>query len=310
MKKIIVLPLKYNEIREVYTDAFFVLFDRLCDTYGFEFVFADSLKGMAADLFLIQAGVHGKKLIKESTSLSSDTKVILYLDGMHAFPRSSDMMASALARADYLLSSGVDEGFRNIWPEYIDKFEVFPTFFAPHVRYIKQRFNEKPLRRCLFSGNTTQHYPLRALVKTAFVNDDPRTKRIDMMKHPRWKTPHKTKNVIPGVMGDDYAKALNHYFCSFTGLSKNRGAVAKYFQIPATGALLIAEDSLDVRGAGFVADKNYVSVNELNVFNKINQCLDDPEAYRDIRLEGMELVRAKHSVENRVRRIGKIIEML
>lgn len=312
MKKVIVLPMKYYKIREVYTDAFFVLFNRLCEVFGFEFIFADSLKGIVADLFLIQAGVHGKNLIKESTFLPSGVKVILYLDGVHSLPHSDPMVVSAFERAAYLLSSGAGERFRKIWPEHADKSEVFPVFFAPHERYANLRFNEKPLMRCLLSGNITgKMYPLRNRVAQSVLRGDPQARTIDIMRHPRWKTPvGNSENIIEGVMGNAYAIALHRYFCSFVGLGICHSPLAKYYQIPATGTLLLAEDSPDVREAGFVADENYISVNKVNVFEKINQCLTNFGMYRAVRLEGMKFVRANHSVENRVRRIGEILGRL
>jgi len=313
MKKVIVVPLKLYEIRKVYTDQFFVLFNRLCKTFGFEVVFTDSLKGITAGLFLIQVGVHGQNAMRESTSLPPNKKVVLYLGGPHAFPRSKSMVALAFKRANYLLGGGGGEIFRKVWPEYVDKFEVFPNFFAPCRRYTNLRFNERPLMRCLLSGNTSgRWYPLRAMIAKAVLRGETQTQAIDIMRHPRWKTPiEKSTNVIKGVMGSAYAKTLNRYFCSFVGLG-DPGAfpLAKYFEVPATGSLLLAEDSLEVRKVGFVADKNYISVNKDNVFAKINRCLANPEAYRTVRLEGMRFVRTNHSVENRIQRIGKILEML
>ena len=311
MRKVVVLPEMYHQIRGVYTDSFFILFDRLCEEYGFEFIFADSLKGIVADLYLIQAGVHGKNLIRESTSLPSDKKVILYLDGFHAFLRSDSMIVSAFDRANYLLGNSFGRVFGKRWPEYVDKFEVFPTFFAPHKRYADLEFNEYPLMRCLLSGNTAKWYFFRNWVAGEVLKGSPQTQRIDIMRHPRWKTPFGDSiNIIEGAIHDAYAKALNQYFCSFIGYGKIATPIAKYYEVPATGSLLLAEDSIDVREVGFIADKNYVSVNRENIFKKINYCLNNPEAYREIRLAGMEFVRTNHSVENRVQRIGKILEKL
>lgn len=310
MKKVIVLPQKYNEIRDVYTDSFFVLFNRLCEVFGFEFVFADSLKGIVADLFLIQAGVHGKGLIKESTFLPSSVKVVLCLDGVHGLPHSNAMVAPALERADYLFATS-DEFFGKIWPEYKDKLEQLPMFFAPHQRYSCLQFNEKPLMRCLLTGNTSSMvYPIRSLVAGAVLRGEIRAQAIDIMRHPRWRTPAMGPRVIGGVMKSAYAKVLNQYFCSLASPSKYHYALAKYFEIPATGVLLLAKEVPDIREAGLVANKHYIPIDEVNVFDRINQCLTNPEAYRAIRLEGMEYVRTNHSVENRVQRIGEILKEL
>ena len=311
MRKVIVLPMKYHQIRTVYTDSFSVLFNRLCDEFGFDFIFADSLKGIAADLYLIQAGVHGKDLIKESTDLPANVKVILYLDGLHALSRTDNLAIPAFKRADYLLSCGAGDGFRKKWPEFLNKAEVSPTFFAPHERYVGLEFNDHPLLRCLLCGNTSKWYYLRHIIASTVLMDDNKARSIDIMRHPRWGTPRgESSKIIEGVMGDAYARVLNKYLCSVVGLAKSRAPLAKYYEIAAAGSLLLAEDSADVREAGFVAGKNYVSVNRDNVFDKINQCLDNPEAYRNIRYEGMKFVRENHSVENRVKRIGEILEIL
>lgn len=311
MKKIIVLPSKYYNIREVYTDAYFVLFDRLRDDFGFKFIFADSLEGITADLFLIQAGVHGQNLIKESAFLPSNVKVVLYIDGVHALLRSNAMVAPALERANYLLSNVGSELFRKVWPEYVYKFEAFTPFFAPHGRYVDLKFNEQPLMRCLLSGNSGKVYPLRNWVAQSVLRGDPQAQAIDIMRHPRWKSPvGDSTNIIEGVMGDAYAKALNRYFCSFVSPGFAGGVPAKYPQILAAGGLLLAEDSFDVREAGFVADKHYISVNKSNVLAKINQCLANPKAYRAIQIEGMEYARANHSINNRIKLLKEILGRL
>ena len=313
MKKVIVVPTVLYKIRKVYTDGFSTLFNRLREVFGFEFIFADSLKGITADLFLISVGAHGQKAMEESTFLPSGKKVMLYISGIHPFPRSKATVAPAFKRANYLLGGGGGTSFRKLWPEYVDKFEVFLNFFAPQERYTKLRFNEQPLMRCLLPGNTHKKwYPLRAAVANAVLRGLPQAQAIDIMKHPRWGTPSENSiNVIAGVMGDACAKTLNRYFCSVVGLGDPGGhTLAKCFEIPATGSLLLTEDSADVKKAGFVSGKNYISVNKDNVFEKINQCLTNPEAYRSIRLEGMRFVRANHGVENRVRRIGEILKGL
>jgi len=311
MKKIIVLPRKYDEIREVYTDTFFELFRLLCEEFGFKFKFAESLEGIIADLFLVYAGVHGQRLIKDLATLSYNKKVILYIDGVHGLPHGDIEIEDALNRANCLLS-GCDELFRETYPEFKHKFELFPHFFAPSSRYLSLQFNEKPLMRCLLTGNVRSpyHYPFRSWISSCVLQGKVGVQKVDIMRHPRWQAPSRGKCVVEGVMRDEYAKILNRYFCSLATSSRWGCALAKYFEIPATGALLLANDAPGVREVGLIANKHFVPIDETNVFDRINYCLANPKAYRNVRLEGMEYVRANHSVENRAERIGEILENL
>jgi len=312
MKKIIALSSAHYEIRNVYTDSYNVLFNLLCEKHGFEFRFTDSLRDITADLFLIQGGLHSRKLMEEASFFPSHIKVILYTGAMQGVPRSNNLIAAAFERADYIISNGVGKLFRETWPEYVYKFEVFPPFFAPYKRYMDLKFNKQPLMRCLFTGSTNGvWYPLRKLVADAVLNGASYAQMIDIMRHPRWKTPHENSaNIIEGAMFDAYAKVLNKYFCSFVGTGNTGGCPAKCFESAAAGALLLAETTPDVLEAGFIPNKHYVPVDKTNVFEKIKQCLAAPEKYRDMRLEGREYVRTNHSAEKRAQRIDEILEGL
>ena len=87
-------------------------------------------------------------------------------------------------------------------------------------------------------------------------------------------------------------------------------ALAKHYEIPATGSLLIADETNDLKRAGFIADKHYISVNRSNILEKIRSCLRNPKDYEIIRKAGMAFSRKNHSINNRIELFGKILEDL
>src|SRR5262245_57406691 len=62
-------------------------------------------------------------------------------------------------------------------------------------------------------------------------------------------------------VGRGYAESLNEHRTAFTDSLIFKYVVAKHFEIPATGALLFADDSVrkPLRELGFVENEHYVS---------------------------------------------------
>jgi hypothetical protein len=83
--------------------------------------------------------------------------------------------------------------------------------------------------------------------------------------------------------------------------------LAKYFEIPATGALLVGDDAVGgpLRQLGFVANEHYVAVSAANLEEKIRFVLDEQnhEELDQIRKRGQELVWDRHKSIDRARQI-------
>ncbi len=79
-----------------------------------------------------------------------------------------------------------------------------------------------------------------------------------------------------------------------------RLTMPKYFEIPAIGALLFAQETDDLEALGFRDMVNCVIFNRSNFEAKAKAYLADPESYLSIRENGRELIRARHSLSVRM----------
>ena len=193
-------------------------------------------------------------------------------------------------RCDLIISFAY-EYFAKIYIQFLSKYKFVPKSFAPHGRYAQFLFNDKPKMKCLLSGSLNNDvYPLRSLI----VNKH----HVDIEHKP------------PTYVGDDYAKLLHSYFCCVTSASIFNYVLAKYFEIAATGSLLLANETKDSKRLGFIPNKHYIPITKDNVFTKIEQCLENPANYNTIRREGMEFVRKNHSVVNRIEQLKRIFDEL
>jgi len=198
-------------------------------------------------------------------------------------------------RFDIILSA-VDEKFREWYPEYVNKMVFFPQFFAPHKRYSVLEFNKRPKMKCLLSGNLDPNiYPLRGyLSKQRIVS------RIEC-RGSKYR------------IGDSYARLLHSYFCCVATSSIYNIVVKKYFEILATGSLLLANQVKDFDSLGFIPYKHYIPItmdrgtSEYAVA-QIRRCLYFPEKYEQIRKDGAKLARTFYGVRTRFEQLKKILE--
>jgi len=76
--------------------------------------------------------------------------------------------------------------------------------------------------------------------------------------------------------------------------------VAKCFEVPARGLLLIAQDMADMRALGFEDGVNCLLFNRENFEAKTSKYLESPREYVDVRERGIELVRERHLMSHRL----------
>ena len=211
------------------------------------------------------------------------------------------------------------KNFDYIFPSYV---YIFSKFFktvspkklisCPHS--INNKFviayNDNPINRILLSGcSRGTIYPFRHYVRTLSLmkNDGIEAYPIDVLEHLTYKNPtHK-------YYGYEYITYLNKYIACVTcsAISKLPYIVAKFFEIPASGSLLLADDThvkKVLEGLGFVDGENYMSANSNNikekilfVTNPVNRKLIDK-----IRKNGYDFVWNNHTLMHRVKIINEL----
>lgn len=287
-------------------------FYTLGQTLGFETIYSNRLDDRAetADMVLVYAGVHGHALLRDSVRLDKRIKVIYLLTGPHSFTR--ELIDPVVERGDIVLCTEGDYIWRK-FPHLKEKIKHFPYYFAPHDRYDSLCMDVVPEMNCLFTGHTNSSiYPLRYFIMVQLQTNPALQKIMVRVRHPRWGlkgVPLKPYEIAP-VLNETYAQALNDHYCSVATASKYRYVLAKYFEIAAAGALLLAERTLDSDSVGLVPGVHYVPIDRSNVVARVTECVQQPEKFENIRIAGCEYVRANHSVNNRVEQLKEMIEGL
>ena len=166
--------------------------------------------------------------------------------------------------------------------------------------------NKNPIKKLLLSGNINKYiYPSRhKLFQKYNKTKNDKDCIIDHLIHPGYKLGDKSE-----IINDDYILYLSKYLVCFasSSLKKDRPYfVRKYFEIPASGALLMAnmknvED--DAKQLGFKDMVNYIDVTDDNIYDKLKYVLNDKNRKEidTIRKNGQELIKSRHMAIYRAR---------
>jgi hypothetical protein len=227
----------------------------------------------------------------------------IFADDLHG-----DSEASRCARLTaYLICD-------TVFPTYGARFEeLFPEVYrfnrvvwVPHSASpdFLMAWNERPENAVLLSGAIDQHYPFREAMKALC---DARSYPIVHHPHPGYHCGYHDRK-DPRV-GSGYARMLNRYRVAFTDSSRYGYVVAKFFEIPATGSLLLADSAAmpSLRKLGFIAGEHYVPVSPEEVEGQSRYVLDEsnhPEIDA-IRRNAQALVRNRHTTSERARIIDE-----
>ena len=180
-----------------------------------------------------------------------------------------------------------------------------------HTEDFLINFNKQPVNKIFLSGAIGPIYPMRTymlkLYKRGYGG------RINYLPHPGYISFDYGENIKPIDIkaGKSYASIINDHICCFTDCSEYEYVLLKYFEIPATGSLLLAVNPQDdkLEKLGFIDGVNYINCTCENLKEKINWILDikNRNLVDKIRKNGMELVRSKHSIEIRAKLINEYI---
>ena len=198
--------------------------------------------------------------------------------------------------------------WHNFYPEFAGTKKVVwvphsasPDFMLP--------YNQNPENFILLSGAVDRYYPLRQQMRALYSQD---SYSIVYQGHPGYFTGYDYEN--DQAVGSGYAKTINRYRAAFTDCLIYRYVVAKYFEIPAAGALLFAEDAVSgpLRKLGFIENTHYFTVSKENLEERIEYILDESnhEELDEIRRAGQALVWEKHKTSDRARQINEECESL
>jgi hypothetical protein len=111
-------------------------------------------------------------------------------------------------------------------------------------------------------------------------------------------------------VGSGYADAMHECLAAFTDALVHRYVVAKHFEIPATGALLLADRAVapQLEQLGLLDGQHYVSVTAGDLEPVVSHALDprNAEAIDTIRRRGHALVHERHTTAHRAQQIDGV----
>jgi hypothetical protein len=165
-------------------------------------------------------------------------------------------------------------------------------------------YNQSPENSILLSGAINLSYPLRSELKLLH---ERRLYPIAHLDHPGYLRSYDHDE--SAEVGRGYAENINRHRAGFTDSLVYKYVVAKYFEIPATGALLLADDAVrrPLGALGFTANEHYLPVSKENLEERVRYVLDESnhKELDAIRRRGQELIRAKHKTSDRARQIDE-----
>jgi len=297
MNGFILLPSFYSHR---HTDNYKILFKMMSDELGFKVHYGKaSAIPKNVDVVIVYSIPHHNLKgynLKPLLDLPNRIKIIGFPRDLQCYGKSDceERKKLMFERYDIILSY-YHEFFVENHAEYVHKFRYIPQWFASHERYVDLGFNKTPEMKCLLSGTMGKVYPLRTSI-------------CRHSKQPFIATRGTNWGRANGIIKERYAKMLHSYYCCATCGSKFDMVLAKHLEIPATGSLLICNQTNDLTRTGFVPDKHYVSITKDNAIDKIKECLENREKYDLIRKRGMRFVHRNHSILNRFEELKKIID--
>ncbi len=232
-----------------------------------------------------------------------DCHKVILADDLHCFNdqlRQRKLISFALCET--ILST-----YGYIWSEFYPEFRgVKKVVWVPHSASpdFLLRYNQHPENSIFLSGAMTVHYPLRREMK---ILQEHSSYSIAYHCHPGYYCGYdyeKNEDI-----GRGYAEKINRHRTGFTDSLIYKYVVAKYFEIPATGALLFADDAVSgpLKKLGFIENRHYLPVSKENLEERVQYILDkrNHEELDEIRRRGQELVWERHKTSDRARQIDE-----
>lgn len=313
--KLIVSPLK--ALSGYVSREFYYILNDLITTYGWTQIETDRLytgSGTVRRTLLKEFGrIPETILFWEGYDFLTDhaydifrleSHKLILADDLHWWnERMRQRKTTSFALCDMVLST-----YAYVWNQFYPQFAGSKKLvWLPHSaspEFMLER-NQHPENSILLSGAISNHYPLRQQMKRLY---DRQSYPIVYHHHPGYHCGYDHEE--NGDVGRGYAAKINKHRVGFTDSLRYKYVVAKYFEIPATGALLLADSAVSgpLREIGFEENKHYIPVSKEDLEEKIQYVLNEAnhEKLDEIRRRCQELVLAKHKTSDRAKKINEL----
>lgn len=174
-------------------------------------------------------------------------------------------------------------------PEIAENLFVWPNFIDAEIY---KDYHESKIVPVLFTGANYALYPWRQKIIKRISQHYPSL----ICPHLGYDAKHSNKRMI---YGEQYARTINASWFVPTCGTVAKEIVRKHFEIPASRACLITEESPALQAAGFVDMQNCVFADEHNVLDKLDYLFRNQDELERIIDDGYQLVQSRHSLKQR-----------
>lgn len=200
-----------------------------------------------------------------------------------------------------LLFASYRYGFLKLYPQYKERFRWLPCHVYKPVFHNKYDVNKEI--DYLMMGNTRADlYPLRDRMLRK-MND---VEGFLYHAHPGYVYLSAIQELMT-YTGERYAREIARAKIFLTCGSSYDYPLAKYFEVPACGTLLLASGFPELRDLGFKNKKTFVEINHRNFKEKAEYYLKHEEERENIIKRAYKLIQSRHTTDIRVRQFVDMI---
>ncbi len=235
---------------------------------------------------------------------NANFRVIIFCEDLHCV--NAEMKVTkmlALTVADVILASYAPV-FERFYPEIAAARRVVWVPHAASPEFILP-LNESAENVIFLSGMVNHYYPLRQRLKALAADTD---LHIVEHPHPGYQCNHNHQS--SGVVGAGYARRIYAARAAFTDASKFNYVLAKFFEIPATGSLLLGDAAIEreLSQLGFCQRVHYIPVSDATLESELRQILDarNHAELDEVRRRGQHLVWERHKTSDRAKLINDV----
>lgn len=235
---------------------------------------------------------------------NADFRVASFCEDLHWFnERMRSAKFLALAVSDVILASYAPV-FERFFPEVAAAKRVVWVPHAASPEFMLP-MNDRADNVVLLSGRIDDYYPLRQRLKALA---DETELNIVEQPHPGYCCNH--DHGASNAVGAGYARRINQSRAAFTDASRFNYVLAKYFEIPATGALLLGDAAVEkeLSELGFRKWVHYVPVSDQTLESELRHILDATNHGHldEVRRRGQNLIWERHKTSDRAKLIDDV----
>jgi Glycosyl transferases group 1 len=235
---------------------------------------------------------------------NANFNVVIYCEDLHWFH--AEMRATkmfALTVADVILAAYAPV-FERFFPEVAAAKRIVWVPHAASPEFMLP-LNESAANEIFLSGMINDYYPLRQRLKALGKKTE---LHIVEHPHPGYQCHH--DHETSGVVGAGYARRINASRAAFTDASKFNYMLAKFFEIPATGSLLVGDAAAEqqLSQLGFRQQAHFIPVSDATLESDLRHILDakNHAELDEVRRRGQQLIWARHKTSDRAKLIDEV----